>query len=92
VVCLGLWRLARFRPVAIHKSPLVYVNDLESYRITAVEREIDYLSLTLIPTGEWILDASQSIRFWGTFVSEPGSVILLLMGVAHLCLSPRLHK
>jgi hypothetical protein len=68
----------------------VYVEDIDSYRVTAVERFIDYLSLTPQPQFEnWIIDASQSIRYWGTPIPEPGSAMLLLMGVAHFCLNSR---
>jgi hypothetical protein len=70
----------------------VYVDDLESYRVTAVERQIDYLSLTRAPFGDWIFDGSQSIRYWGTLIPEPGSAVLLSMAIAHLCLSFRQRR
>jgi hypothetical protein len=76
-----------------------YVDDFPSYTVTAVERVINYLVLTETEPyeppfqfGEWLLESSQTIRYWG--VPEPGSVVLLSLGVAYLSLScrPRPHR
>lgn len=66
----------------------IYVDDIERHTVTSVERVLNYLDLTG-PTGNFVVTASQSIRYWGTIVPEPSAVMLLSFGMLHLCLSSR---
>jgi hypothetical protein len=83
-------------PVSFSK---VFVDDLPSYSVSAVERVIDYLVLTEIQphvppaqTGHWTIAASQTIRYWGVLVPEPYALPLMLLGVWHLSLSCRRRR
>ena len=56
----------------------IYVDDIQSQRVTAVERVINYLELTDF-FGNWTISASQSIRYWGEPVPEPNSAAIVLL-------------
>ena len=43
----------------------IYVDDVPSFRVTSVERVINYLELTDF-FGNWTISASQSIRYWAS--------------------------
>ena len=66
----------------------IYVDDIQSQRVTAVERVINYLELTDF-FGNWTISASQSIRYWGEPIPELGGPVLLTMAVLHMCISFR---
>jgi hypothetical protein len=66
----------------------IYVDHVESYKVTAVERVINYLELNDL-SGNWTIAASQSIRYWGEIIPEPHSVTMLVIGLAYICFSVR---
>ena len=60
----------------------IFVSDVASYTVTAIERVInDFILTDVEPGGHYVMQASQTIRYWGVPVPEPSSVAIALFAL-----------